>query len=114
MRPVSVCKGKHCTFGDNAFEDAQSGGDLLVRLLNFELKKQCVFEFAHVDPWDGHSDPVKRMNANPAKYEKHVQHRAHGVEHRDGHDDRNDRSRSRSQRSRSTGITGHVASEYPV
>lgn len=48
------------------------------------------------------------------EYEIHAQHRADVVDRRAGHDDRNRWSRSRNQRSRSTGITGHVAPEYPI
>jgi len=38
-----------------------------VGLLTLEFETQGVFEFAHVDPWGGHSGPVKRMNANPTE-----------------------------------------------
>jgi len=63
---------------------------VLVRLLAFEFETQGVFEFAHVDPRGGHSNPAKRINANPnAITETHAQHRAGGVDRRAGHDDRN-------------------------
>ena len=55
----------------------------------------------------------KGLTLTRPKYEIHAQHRADVVDRRTGHDDRNGRSRSRNQRSRSTGITGHVAPEYP-
>ena len=56
----------------------------------------------------------KSSNASAPSVEIHVQHHAAGVDRRTGHDHRNGRSRSRNGRSRSTGITGHVAPEYPV
>ena len=56
----------------------------------------------------------KGLTLTQPKYEIHAQHRADVVDRRAGHDDRNGWSRSRNQRSRSTGITGHVAPEYPV
>ena len=55
----------------------------------------------------------KSSNASAPSVEIHVQHHAAGVDRRTGHDHRNGRSRSRNGRSRSTGITGHVAPEYP-
>jgi hypothetical protein len=36
-------------------------------LLAFEFETQGVFEFAHVDPWGGHSGPAKRTDANPTE-----------------------------------------------
>ena len=66
--PIQACSdGQACVFGDHAFGDTQSGGDLLVGLLAFEFETQGVFEFAHVDPWGGHSGPAKRTDANPAE-----------------------------------------------
>lgn len=63
---------------------------MLVRLLAFEFETQGVFEFAHVDPWGGHSNPAKRINANPNEItETDAKHRAGGVDRRAGHDDRN-------------------------
>jgi hypothetical protein len=56
----------------------------------------------------------KGLKLTRPEYEIHAQHRADVVDRRTGHDDRNGRSRSRNQRSRSTGITGHVAPEYPI
>ena len=42
--------GQFDVFGDHAFGDAKRGGDVLVRMVEFEFETQDVFDSLHSDP----------------------------------------------------------------
>jgi hypothetical protein len=54
LRPMQASVGSEFdVFGGDTFGDAQCGGDVFVRVVEFEFETQNVFGLTHNDPSDG-------------------------------------------------------------